>query len=497
MAPHTARAQGATNVQIPNIPNVDSIVQSALSNGGAQGGMLIAQVFSDTGVQRAIHHNGGTREAVRQAVHDYTHTFDRGSSSDHAAATQKFIAAIKQATGRDFSSQVGPQGQLANAHTHTPRIDVHVPGVNVHVGPDDIPAPPEPPAPPAPPVPFSQSLSDSLKRLVDRARHDPGVTTLPSLDAFTAGSRTVAGVVNGSVATVGGPLTIDGTVNGDAAAVAGDVILTPNGVVNGNVTAVGGEVRENGGRINGEIRSTGGKIGPVSKIAAVTPHHARNEFRMSLAFLAVMLIGGVGVLTFASDPLDAAAQAVSEQFTRALGYGVVGALAVLPVLVVMVIAICLTIVGIIFSPVVVLLYTLVVLGIILVGFYAVAETTGRAIYRRRSGDPLSERGAKLRGLVTGIAIYGGLWVVAAIFGGLPGLGVVLHVIASAVTVIVILVGCGAVLVSRRDARAAIGGRKSVPYSVVPDLPWQTPTPVGGVAAARRPTPPPGGSGPVS
>jgi hypothetical protein len=148
------------------------------------------------------------------------------------------------------------------------------------------------------------------------------------------------------------------------------------------------------------------------------------------------------------------------------------------------------------TPVVALVYALAVLGIALVGFFAVAEATGRAVYRRRQAmDPLSERGAKLRALTTGIAIYAGLWVIAAILGGLPVIGVVLHVLASAVTTIVLLVGCGAVLVSRRDARP--GPLRGRPIrETAADFLWQTPTPVGGVAAARRPTPPPPSSGPA-
>jgi hypothetical protein len=207
-----------------------------------------------------------------------------------------------------------------------------------------------------------------------------------------------------------------------------------------------------------------------------------------------MLVIGVGVLTFASDPLDAAAQAVAEQFGRALGYGVAGALGVLPLLVVVIVAVCITIIGILVLPVVVLGYSLAVLGISLVGFFAVAQTTGQAIYRHRQAiDPLSERGAKLRAIVTGVLIYGGLWVLAALLGGLPVVGVVLHVLASAITTIVLLVGIGAVLVSRRDARTGRMMSEQVAHgssSGAPAVMWQTPTPVGGVAAARRPTPPP-------
>jgi hypothetical protein len=479
----------AAPVEGQQIPNVDSIVEQALTkNAHAQDGMLIGRVMSDTGVRRVMESDHATREKIRSAVRELKRgSDDANNDADHELARRKFVQAIRQATGRDFSSD-----EVATT-VHTPRIDVHVPGVNIHVGPDVAPpAPPAPSAPPATPIPGSPTLSDAQKKLVEAARHDPGAINLPPLDDFTAGSRMVTGEVHGSVATVGGPLTIAGIVDGDAATVAGDVTLLPGSVVHGNVTAIGGEVNASAGTVNGEIRSTAGKIGPVAKVVAAHTPHAHHPLRLSLAALGLMLIIGLGVLTFASDPLDAAAQAVSEQFGRALGYGIIGALAVVPLLVVLVVAVCLTIIGIVFTPIVVLGYTLIVLGIALIGFFAVAENTGRAIYRHRQAlDPLSERGAKLRALVTGIGIYGGLWVIAAMLGGVAVLGVLLHVLASAITTIAILVGCGAVLVSRRDARTAatIRAQTGAP-SPIPDLLWQTPTPVGGVAAARRPTPPP-------
>jgi hypothetical protein len=482
-------------------PNVDSTVNAAMLK--AEAGAYIGQVMSDTGVRRAMRHDRDARHGIEAALHEYRAALRYGNANDLANAKQTLQEAVKKATGRTL-----PDDQ-SGMFAHVPRIDVHVPGVNVHVDPMDVPVPAVPPVPPVGPAPpaapaqpavaSSQTLSDSLKALVARARLDPGAAGLPPLEAFTAGTRMVSGETHGSVATVGGSLQVQGTVFGDVAAVAGDVVLLPGAMVHGNAVAIGGQVRQQGGTVDGEIRSTTGKIGPAAKTIAHAPHSAWHEFRLSVAFLALMLVIGVGVLTFASEPLDLAAQAVSEQFGRALGYGVVGAVAALPVLVIIIIAVCLTIIGILFTPVVLIGYTLVVLGIALVGFFAVAETTGRAVYRTRQAlDPLSERGAKLRAIVTGIVIYVGLWVIAAICGGIPVLGVVLHVIASAITTIVLLVGFGAVLVSRRDARTGhhVAGPAAVRASAAPDFLWQTPTPVGGVAAARRPTPPPP-SGPAS
>jgi hypothetical protein len=477
------------------VPNVDSIVEKALTeNAGAQGGTLIGTVMSDTGVQRAMHDRATARQ-VSAAVKEFARSFrNGGDGEDPQAARQTFLAAIKKATGRDLSKT-----QYAGTMIHVPAVDVDVPSVHVHTRAMDVPVPPMPPIPPIPAIPAlpsapaSTTLTAAQKALVDRARHDPGASSLPALSAFTAGTRVVTGEIQGDVATVNGTLQIEGTVDGDAAAVAGNVVLMPGAIVHGNATAIGGEVQLNGGTVNGEVRSTGGPIGPVATTAATAGHGAHHELRLSLAFLALMLVIGIGVLTFASDPLDAAAQAVAEQFGRALGYGVAGALGVLPLLVVVIVAVCITVVGLLVLPVVVLGYALAVLGISLVGFFAVAQSTGQAIYRHRQAmDPLSERGAKLRAIVTGVSIYGGLWVIAALLGGLPVVGVVLHVLASAITTIVLLVGIGAVLVSRRDARTGRMMTEQVGHGASTAAPplWQTPTPVGGVAAARRPTPPP-------
>jgi hypothetical protein len=489
-----ARLEG----QIPNVDSimeqVDSTVEKALTqNSNRSGGDYIAKVMTDTGVQRAMKSDPRARRQITSALGDYGRSFRHGNGDD-GQAKQAFRQTIKNATGRDIPDSPGAVATTI----HLPAVDVDIPGTHIHMKGRDVQVPevpPGPPVPPAPPAPASLTLSAAQKALVERARHDPGGASLPSLDAFTAGPRSVSGETHGDVATVNGTLTVVGTVDGDVAAVAGDVVLLPGAIVHGDATAIGGEVRQSGGTVNGEIRSTGGPIGPVARSVAAearrSPHH---ELRLSLAFLALMVVIGIGVLTFASEPLDAAVQAVSEQFGRALGYGFVGALAALPLLVVLLVAVCITIIGILATPFVVVGYSLMVLGIALIGFFAVAETTGRAVYRRRQAlDPLSERGAKLRALVTGIAIYSGLWVIAALLSGLPVIGVVLHVLASAITTIVLLVGCGAVLVSRRDARGGLFvriGRKDRQAAGAPDLLWQTPTPIGGVAAARRPTPPP-------
>jgi hypothetical protein len=364
-------------------------------------------------------------------------------------------------------------------------------------GPPGVPVPPVPPMPPMPPMmppaePGS-AMTAAMKADIEKARHDPAADPIPATSAFSVGARSIApgSHVSGPVATVAGPVMVSGMVDGDVVAVDGDIDVQPSGHVTGNVFAAHGTVHvEPGATIEGEIRSLPGPVGPTSVVAA-TPKAGHSPWRsleLSLAWLCLALVMGIGVLTFAGDRLDTASLALSDQFGRSLLFGLVGLIAIIPVCVIIVVVLFVTIIGIVVSPLAVVAYLLLVLGVAVLGFTAVAETTGHAFYRRRA-HALTDRGARLRAVVTGITFYMGLWVLAAAGGWIPVAGTVLHAIAVAVTFLAVTAGFGAVIAARYDAR-----RQTLvdtpPASAIPEMAWQTPTPVGGVAAARRPTPPP-------
>jgi hypothetical protein len=353
------------------------------------------------------------------------------------------------------------------------------------------PLPPMPPTPPTPPTAPGGALTGAARKLIDLARLDPTSLPLPALSAFSAGPRVVdpGSDVSGTVATVQGPLTIGGTVEGDAVAVGGDVIVQSGAHVKGNAFAAKGEVHvEPGGRVDGEIRSLPLAIGPTSvRVEAPKQRSTWRSLELAIAWFGLALVLGIGVLTFASDRLDAAAAALSDQFGRSVGVGFVGLIAVLPVAVIGVVVLCATIVGILALPVWLLGVPLLAIGISVLGLSAVAETVGHAIYRGDRGA-LSDRGAKLRALVTGIALLMGLWVLAAAGTWVPVAGVLLRGVAISVTAVALMAGFGSVLLAHRARRVATGPMS--PAIDATDAMWQTPTPVGGVAAARRPTPAP-------
>jgi len=97
---------------------------------------------------------------------------------------------------------------------------------------------------------------------------------------------------------------------------------------------------------------------------------------------------------------------------------------------------------------------------------------------------MSQRGAALGGLITGLLILLVPWVAAAAmtWSDMPAL--VLRGIAVTITAVAVTAGLGAVFRATRSARA--GAYIPPATHTREDLAWQTPTPVGGVVAAKRP-----------
>lgn len=335
----------------------------------------------------------------------------------------------------------------------------------------------------------------SVSELIDRVRHDPEAIPLPPTDSFVTGPLTVpAKAMNHSaVATVNGDLDVYGMVNGNAIALNGNVILHRGAHVTGSAFAVDGDVEMPDGDafVDGEIRSIQGALGPVPVLTTTASSHMSrlHAARLALAAFALVMLIGLGVLTFAEDQLDHVSATLSEHFGRAAWYGVVGQLALLPLLLAICVAFAITIVGIVLLPFAVAGFAVLAVGAATLGFMAVAETTGSTILRSHTQASLTPRGAQLRAIVTGIAIYGGTWVLTALVGIDTAFGVVIRAVVLTVSGVAVTVGFGAVLLWRFEVRRAGRIAKGAEILAAADAVWQTPTPVTGVAAARRPTPP--------
>lgn len=314
---------------------------------------------------------------------------------------------------------------------------------------------------------------------------------IPMVRDVPTGPRTVAAgdTVTGPVAARDGPLDVYGVVNGDAVAYGGDVILHPGATVTGDAVAVLGRVRLLGGAVGGEVRSVRGSLAPQTasegSTAAVREPTVRERLGLVVGWLTVLVLIGVGVLVFASGPLDGVIESLQGGFARSLALGLVGQLAVLPALLLVVVGLAVTVIGILLIPFAIVAIALGTAGLMMLGFLAVARVTGSALTGGSGRRSLSERGAALRALFVGIVVFVAAWFAAALLTPLPAAAAVARGIAFALTWVAVTVGFGAALQSRAGTRRP--APPAPPSEPEEEISWQTPTPIGGVVAARRPS----------
>jgi hypothetical protein len=215
---------------------------------------------------------------------------------------------------------------------------------------------------------------------------------------------------------------------------------------------------------------------------------------LAFGWVVLMLGVGVGVARYASSHLEGVVRTVELDFSRSFWMGVAGQLAVLPVLGLVVAALALSLVGAVAIPIAIIVLCIAAAGISTLGFLATAQLTGGAFISSAKRSSLSARAAAIRGLLGGVLFYTGLWVVAAALTSYPVAGAVARGIAFAATWVAATAGFGATIWSRAGTR--------VPVTALPagaqldDYAWSTPTPISGVAAARRSTPTPRSTEPV-
>ncbi len=331
-----------------------------------------------------------------------------------------------------------------------------------------------------------QHLDSRLRADIGRLGASLGLPHVPPADSFALGGRTIpaGATVNGDVAVANGPLEIDGRVNGDAIALRGDVVVRPGGVVTGDAVSVGGHVRLSGGIVNGEMRSLSDLAGGGAGGAAAAPLTTWGAMKMVVAWFAVLLVIGIGVLLFAEHNLDGVVSELERHFARAFWVGILAELGLVPLLLLLVVALAITIIGVLLIPFAIVAYVIAAAGVLALGFLAVARFTGRGLFRVEPGSAV--RGVTLRALFTGLVVYLSLWFVVAAFTWLPAAQLVLRAVAVAVTWVALTAGLGAAVLTRAGTQHEHPDVTPTPRGPNEQLAWQTPTPVAGVAAARRP-----------
>lgn len=308
-------------------------------------------------------------------------------------------------------------------------------------------------------------------------------------DSLALGGRVIAAgaTERGPIVVAGGDLVVRGTVQGTVVAVAGDIVVEQGGRITGDAIAAFGDIR-NGGAIDGTPRALTGTFGAsMRQLLQGPPSEAKPRAPLTLAagWFGVMILIGLGVLVFASPYLDGVVDVLGQSFWRSFVTGILGELGVLPVILLVCVALAITVIGALLIPFAVVAIVLGVAGLATLGFVAVARLTGDGL-GGRSTDKLGSRGSALRGVVVGLTVYMGLWLLAAaISGPSPTGGTVLRVLALLATFVAATTGFGAALLSRGGTRRDAAVVAPAPAS---DAGWQTPTPVSGVVAARRPRP---------
>jgi hypothetical protein len=321
---------------------------------------------------------------------------------------------------------------------------------------------------------------DALERLA-RAQMIPAV---PPTDSIAPGARSIpAGrTVRGAV-VAWGPVDVSGVVEGTVVSLGGDVTVHRGGIVRGDAVAVGGRVVADSGEIDGEMRSLASLPSALPVAAAVdarTPaQRTLDAVRLVAGTFGVLLIIAIGVLLFAGPNLDEVVGTLERRFGRAVWVGLLGQLMILPVLVLFVVALAVSVIGILLIPFAILAYAVASAGLVTLGFLAVARLVGGALWRVPDGSP---RVRALAGLALGIAVFFALWILAALLVWAPLAAAVVRAAALAATWAAMTLGLGAAILSRAGThrRVASGGR---PVELAA---WQTPTPITGVVAARRP-----------
>ena len=335
----------------------------------------------------------------------------------------------------------------------------------------------------------ARAVRDSVARELRRIADDPQGLPLPPVDSVTIGNHRVpaGSSFDGNVVVARGNLDVYGRVNGSAVAIGGDVIVHPGGQVGGDAVSFEGQVKLAGGTVVGETRSVSRIVGE-SAVAAVSPLATTwRALRLVFGWAAMVGVLGLGVLIFAERNLDGVVTTVVRDFSKSFWTGLIGQVAIIPVMLLGIIALAITILGIPLIPVAVAVYMLAISGLTALGFLGVARVAGASV-RQRTSRISSERSTVLRALVIGLTLFFIPWLLAAVFAWAPIVGPGLRILAVIVTWVAATAGFGAALLSRAGTRTVPSAAEVVLPS--DDFTWQTPTPVAGVVAARRPTPTP-------
>ena len=283
--------------------------------------------------------------------------------------------------------------------------------------------------------------------------------------------------VQGPLVALNGNADVRGVVLGNVYSIFGDVIVREGADVRGGATSWRGRVIVEGGRVRGSMRAW-----PIAATRVAAPPMTRaRALQLSVGWTGMLIIVGLLVLVIAAPNLEATARTVEQNFGRAFLAGVAGQIAFLPLLLLLLVSLTVTVVGILLVPFALVVAPIALAGLVTLGWSAMALVTGRALRRSAAGSP---RAVLIATLGPGIALLMIPWIAAAALQGADTIALIARIAAFAITWVAVTAGLGGALISRA------GTARAKRAEATPSEPssWQTPTPVAGVAAARRPVP---------
>jgi hypothetical protein len=275
-----------------------------------------------------------------------------------------------------------------------------------------------------------------------------------------------------------GTLRVAGEINGDAIVQNGDLVVVEGGRITGDAITIHGSIRVDRGNVEGRNRSLRGSVTTTTIADGGT--RTREAVKAVAGVFAIILIVGIATLILAEAPLLGVARAATRDVSRSFWVGSLWQFLAVPLLITAIAACAVTLIGIVAIPFVIIAWILMYAGALTLGVLASAYLIGRALGGRGNGG--STRGFEVRSLTIGVLVLGAIWMIAAVLVSVPFMGVLARLVALALTWVAATVGLGAVVRSRGGRR--VEDREPTSETAVPL--WQTPTPVGGVVAARRP-----------
>ncbi|MHB8839943.1 MAG: hypothetical protein ACYC7F_13450, partial [Gemmatimonadaceae bacterium] len=254
----------------------------------------------------------------------------------------------------------------------------------------------------------------------------------------------------------------------------------------GSALALRGQVIVKGGRVGGAMRSVAplgtAPLGAAREADAelTGPAAVRHALKITAAWFVIILLVGLGVILFSGAQLEGVVQALEYRFTTALFLGIAAQIAALPLLALLCLALTLTIVGVLLVPFAVVAYILGVTGLVTLGALAGASVAGHALVREGPNVRLRA----VQSLLIGATLLMLPWLANALLVNGTWSAMLVRIVAIAVTWVAASAGLGAALLARGGVQRV---HLRTAHVEVSPASWQTPTPIGGIVAARRPT----------